>query len=514
MFGIRRWLGRKSGVELTSTWPFDSGGGFVVIDFETTGLSPLHDRAVEVGLIKMDNDGQPVAYFQTLINPERPVAATHIHGITDADVANSPTFGQISEELIKRLQSHVLVGHNLHFDMAFLDGELGRVGLQIPLDYPTICTQQTARVLLPGLARYRLIDCAKALGLDNQSAHRALKDAAMTAGLLHGFLRSKVDSSLVDGLHSLTSEARGITWSTQRGAVRSAPARPQQSQVPSRGDEREAVKGLLAGVSDIAPEDFLADNPSSATLAYSELLLTALEDGQVSADEMKALEDLATSLGLSVGDTSNIKQSMLGYVAREAWRDGKVSRDEKSDVAALASFLQLDEKAAKAALADAEQARIDRMSRRTVALPPDWDLGIPLQVDDRIVFTGCYDCGRDDMEEKATRAGLRVTGSVSPKTKLLVSDGTIGGVKDSNAQKLGTRTVDPATFARLLQYVQPKTDVSKSSGKPKRKRATPREPKTETLICTRCAASFSRTATRGRKPHECPDCRAQTKSGK
>ena len=116
------------------------------------------------------------------------------------------------------------------------------------------------------------------------------------------------------------------------------------------------------------------------------------------------------------------------------------------------------------------------------------------------------------MEEKATRAGLRVTGSVSVKTKLLVSDGTIGGVKDANAQKVGLRTVDPDIFNNLLQYVQPKVDLPAPDAKPKTKKAKPTEPKIESLICTQCAATFTRTSTRGRKPHECPTCRSETGS--
>jgi BRCT domain type II-containing protein len=114
------------------------------------------------------------------------------------------------------------------------------------------------------------------------------------------------------------------------------------------------------------------------------------------------------------------------------------------------------------------------------------------------------------MEEKAARAGLRVTGSVSVKTKLLVSDGTINGVKDNNALKLGIWVVDPTTFAVLLQYVQPKVDLPTPGSAPKPKRTKAAEPKIETLVCTRCAATFTRTSTRGRKPHECPACRAET----
>jgi DNA polymerase-3 subunit epsilon len=514
MFGILRKLGRKANVEITDAWPFDDKGGYAIIDFETTGLSPASDRIVEIGLIKADPEGRPVAFFQTFVNPEGPVGATHIHGITDADVASAPTFREISEELIRRLQTHAIVGHNLPFDMSFLDNELARAGHNIPADYPTICTYQSAKILLPGLERHRLLDCAEALGLDNQGGHRALKDAEMTAGLLHAFLKSKIDENLVREFKALSSQAQQITWSTQRGTVRAPSSAPRRPQPPTRDGQGEAAKAVFEGAGDLTPEDFLPDNPDSATLTYSELLLSTLEDGQATSDELKALDDLATSLGLTSDVTTAIRTSLLNYVAREAWRDGKVTKAEKADVSALASILQLDEKASKTALAAAEQVRIDRMNRKTVPLPADWSLGAPLHVGDKVVFTGCYGQGRDEMEEKAARAGLRVTGSVSVKTKLLVSDGTINGLKDNNALKLGIRVVDPHTFLVLLQYIQPKVALATPGSTPKPKTAKSAELKTETLICTRCAASFTRTSTRGRKPHECPTCRSEAKNPK
>jgi DNA polymerase-3 subunit epsilon len=296
--------------------------------------------------------------------------------------------------------------------------------------------------------------------------------------------------------------------------VRASSLAPRRPQPPVLGGQSEAAKAVFEGAEDLTPEDFLPDNPDPATLTYSELLLTTLEDGQVTADELKALNDLATSLGLTTDATMTIRASLLNFVAREAWRDGKVTKAEKVDVSALASILQLDEKASKTALAAAEQARIDRMNRKTIPLPADWALGAPLHVGDKVVFTGCYEQGRDEMEEKAARAGLRVTGSVSIKTKLLVSDGTINGAKDNNALKLGIRVVNPNTFAILLQYVQPKVDLPTPGSTPKPKKAKSAEPKVETLICTRCAAQFTRTSTRGRKPHECPTCRAEAQNPK
>lgn len=514
MFGILRRLGRNESRAITSQWPVDNQGGYVVIDFETTGLSPNADRVIEVGLVKTDREGRPLASFQTFVNPEGPVGATHIHGITEADVANAPTFGQVIEQLIERLKTHVIVGHNLRFDLAFLESEFARHGLQIPADYPTICTYQSAKILLPGLARHRLTDCAKALGLDSGGSHRALDDAGITAGLLHAFLRSKIDESLVSELQSLPERAREISWATQRGSAPSNRVTSRRPQPPVRTRQSDSVPAVFEGAGDLTPEDFLPDNPDSATLTYSELLLSILEDGHATAEELQALDDLAESLQLSADATLEIRRSLVRYVAREAWRDGRVTRDEKSIVGALAMTLQLDENTAKTALAEAEQARIERMNRKAIPLPPDWSLGTPLHVGDAVVFTGCYESGRDEMEVKATRAGLRVTGSVSAKTSLLVSDATINGVKDGNARKLGVRTVNPETFVKLLQYVQPRVDSPKPETKTTPRAAKSAEPELETLICTRCAASFTREKTRGRKPHECPACRGGARDTK
>ena len=66
---------------------------YAVIDLETTGYSPKHhDRVVEVGIVRIDPDGNRLREYCTLINPHRDMGATHVHGISATDVAGAPAF--------------------------------------------------------------------------------------------------------------------------------------------------------------------------------------------------------------------------------------------------------------------------------------------------------------------------------------------------------------------------------------------------------------------------------------
>jgi DNA polymerase III epsilon subunit-like protein len=69
-----------------------------VVDFETTGLTPGFDRVIEVSVVRLDPGKEARLVLDTLVNPMRPVAATEIHGITDADVAKAPRFHEIAGE--------------------------------------------------------------------------------------------------------------------------------------------------------------------------------------------------------------------------------------------------------------------------------------------------------------------------------------------------------------------------------------------------------------------------------
>jgi DNA polymerase-3 subunit epsilon len=131
---------------------------YAVIDVETTGLSPAHHhRIVEIAVVLIDDDGNIVYEWETLLNPQRDVGATEIHGLSAGDVYSAPTFGQVASELGSLLRGRVPVAHNLSFDGPFLASEFKRLGYIVPLTRTAgLCTMRLASRYLPAGPRRRV----------------------------------------------------------------------------------------------------------------------------------------------------------------------------------------------------------------------------------------------------------------------------------------------------------------------------------------------------------------------
>jgi hypothetical protein len=102
-----------------------------IIDLETTGTNPQSDRIVEISILKLPPDGPPLQRTRRL-NPGVPIppAATAVHGITDADVADAPRFEQVAGALLAFLDGCDLCGFNLkRFDLQLLCQEFAQPGL-------------------------------------------------------------------------------------------------------------------------------------------------------------------------------------------------------------------------------------------------------------------------------------------------------------------------------------------------------------------------------------------------
>jgi len=106
---------------------------FAIIDVETTGLSPKRDRVLELAVVRVDQRGQIVDEWSTRFNPEGPVGATHIHGITDADVAHAPLFRDVAASIVPYICGLPIAAHYARFDLGFLLGELPRAGWDVPV---------------------------------------------------------------------------------------------------------------------------------------------------------------------------------------------------------------------------------------------------------------------------------------------------------------------------------------------------------------------------------------------
>jgi len=155
----------------------------VVFDLETTGSSARKGGITELGALRLWR-GQVVEEFSTLVNPGRPIEpfVVRLTGITDRMVAKAPPISEVMPRFEEFVEGSVLIGHNVHFDCSFITA--ARDGS--PLPNPLLDTLKLARWLVPGLKHYRLSSLVSHFGVREMPSHRALSDAAATAGV---FLR-------------------------------------------------------------------------------------------------------------------------------------------------------------------------------------------------------------------------------------------------------------------------------------------------------------------------------------
>jgi len=158
-----------------------------IVDLETTGLSAGAHRVVEVSVIRIDPGQPPRLVLDTLVNPQRRVTATEIHGITDEDVADAPRFGDIAGHLVRSLYGCVLAAYNVYFDLPFLQYELSRVGLQSVV--PHLCLMYLRPMIGLG-PRCSLHDACCQHGIEHEHAHTAAADAQASARLWQVYLEA------------------------------------------------------------------------------------------------------------------------------------------------------------------------------------------------------------------------------------------------------------------------------------------------------------------------------------
>ncbi|MCJ7625538.1 MAG: hypothetical protein MUO76_18755 [Anaerolineaceae bacterium] len=150
----------------------------ISLDLETTGLNPKSDAIIEIGAVRFN--GQRVEEeFSTLINPEKliPREITSLTGITNEMVRNAPKIYEILPKLSAFTGIHPILGHNVQFDLSFLQQ------YKVLLDNDTIDTYEMASVLLPTSSRYNLEALGLAHGIPVRNSHRALEDARTTRGI-------------------------------------------------------------------------------------------------------------------------------------------------------------------------------------------------------------------------------------------------------------------------------------------------------------------------------------------
>jgi DNA polymerase-3 subunit epsilon len=156
----------------------------VVIDFETTGLSPDYgDRTIEVGAVLVSGN-LILERFQSLMNPEVRISGfiEEYTGITNRMLSTAPSVRDVMHKLKSFLSRHHLVAHNASFDSRFLDAEMHRINHKRHNEFA--CSMLSARRLYPEAPNHKLETLVKYKKLKTDGIHhRALADAEMTAHL-------------------------------------------------------------------------------------------------------------------------------------------------------------------------------------------------------------------------------------------------------------------------------------------------------------------------------------------
>jgi DNA polymerase-3 subunit epsilon len=405
-----------------------------VIDVETTGLNPYrNDRIVELAALVISPDGRLLRQFVTLVNPERDIGSTRIHGLCSRDVLAAPRFGEITGELIEILDGCVAIaGHNIRFDHSFLAAEFERLGYTFP-DGPTLCTMQ----LIGGGS----LSCACSdYGIIRDGeAHAAWCDARATAQLFAAIIKD------APHLASKISSLSPIAWpnipkSNVKLLTRDE-SRRRESEPPTY------LRTLLARVQHVIP----VDNESSCLLAYTALLDRALEDRQVSEEEGNALIELATRWAMTRDQIQMANSDYLLRLGIAALTDGDVTDSERRDLQQVASLLGIDSRNFDNILKMAEEKLKDVQA-------PSSALSNEQFVGRQVCFTGECQCllsgmaiTREMASELATRHGMLVSESVTKKLNILVvSDPLTQSGKAKKARRYGIRIMHEPVFWRAL----------------------------------------------------------------
>ncbi len=376
----------------------------VVVDVETTGVLN-QDRIVEVALVVMNDQGVTIDEYDTLVDPQRDVGPTDIHGITASMVSAAPTFPEVAGALASRLEGAVLVAHNLTFDTRMLANEFRRMGA---LFWPGdgLCTLETTGERLS-------VACTR-FDIPLEVAHRALTDARATAQLLWQLIDEAPDL--------LPARVEGLDCELNPRTLRREATAPHAPSPLNR----------LMSATRYPTSD-------GALLSYLDGLDWALDDLVITDVESEELKRLAMELDLKEVEVDQAHRQYLDALIAGAMKDGIITKEEHQLMWTIARALGIAE----------------------ISIPEVSDLPeapSSIAAGSRICFTGTATdadgnkIGRSKLEAAASAAGLQPVRSVTKKSCDLVvaADPASSSGKASKARSYGIPVMSVLDFCTAL----------------------------------------------------------------
>lgn len=419
----------------------------VVVDTETTGVYPS-DRIVEIALVTLSLNGEVLDVWDTLIQPQRDVGASFIHGITASMVEHAPTFPDVAGDVAVRLAGACVAAHNLPFDKRMVAGEFGRIGLDVEVPDGIDTLRATGA---------RLADACAHHDVRIEGAHRALHDAMATASLL-----------LCVG--EMCEPGGPIAFPAQ--LPRTGRVFRREDSAPVQLPDPPLISYLASRLSHTGVE--------SGMLSYLELVDRSIADLHLDPAERVLLAALAHELGLDDAHIALAHRRFVNELIDAALADHEVTPDEYDTLVRVAAALGVDHGVVESRTRDARST----------------STGLKLTEGLRVVFTGDHpELPREDLVDHALGLGLEVQKGVTKATELLVAaDPASNSGKATKARRYGATVVGAEEFSRSRPG-----DLIEGEGAAVAER--------KVITCPACWATWTVPATSSeRQSKRCADC--------
>ncbi len=414
---------------------------FSVVDVETTGLFPdHHDRIIEIAVVRVNVAGNVLDEYSTLVNPNRDLGPTHIHGICAGDVANAPCFGDIAGDVIERLGGAIFTGFYPDFDFRFMRSEMRRIGYEIP-STQVLGVNHLARSVDPSTPGRKLEVCCKHFGIPLEDAHSAYCDACATAKLLCACIgKAKQQGNVL-------LEQLGIKPFPRKDQF--CPALRVSGKCLTRSETAKSARSQSAYIDRLVSSLPAANIIDPKLDQYFALLDRILEDRLVTPHEGDALLKLALDLGISREQARKAHLAYMRDLFAVALADGVISPSEEQDLRNVRGLLSIPSAAYAEMLCEALEG-----TRRARNANPRNPGGAGDLANKTVCFTGEFTSrisghivSRDFAERLAQQKGMIVRNGVTKDLDILVAaDPNSMSGKAKKAKKYGIRIVAEPVF--------------------------------------------------------------------
>lgn len=413
---------------------------FTIIDIETTGLYPGgYDRIIEFAGIRMDSEGNIKNVFQTLINPERDVGPTHIHGIRARDVQNAPKFKDIAGNIITLMNGAIVVAHNAQFDTRFIYQEMENAGYRIP-NFPTLCTMSLARKVDPAIPGRKLEILCDYFDVKIGKSHVAYNDARAAYELLKIFLerlrkRGDLNPDILEIKGNLYDE---IPW----------PIIPPNNKSYWRQNVEQEIEREESFLKTLINRLPSSTTDNSDLEEYLMLLDEVLEDRVISDEEIKALQLFAKEVGLDRETAMAAHREYMKDLLRLAWADGVITLAEQDDLERVRHLLGISKELFQEI---SDQMKQDESKPKSSTMSDDYWLDKSICFTGQMVTPSGNVISRNEIQDIARQKGMHAKSGVTKKLDILViADPDSMSSKAVKARELGTRIIAAAAFFNMI----------------------------------------------------------------